>query len=77
MFQIRKYKYAEKITNPTINICILITYFNLLALLLCLIAIANNNIVPGQCAEYAAPSVSPVILIPIEYNIQIKANIIG
>ena len=45
--------------------------------LLCLNAIANNNIVPGQCAEYWADSVSPEIPKPIEYNIATNAIIIG
>ena len=46
-------------------------------LLLCLIAIANNKIVPGQWAEYCAPAKSPVIPNPMEYIIQMNASIIG
>ncbi|MFT5673412.1 MAG: hypothetical protein ACI9JT_002059, partial [Polaribacter sp.] len=45
--------------------------------LLCLIAIANNNIVPGQCAEYCASSVIPNIPYPTEYNKHMNAKIIG
>ena len=41
------------------------------------IAIANNNIVPGQCAEYNASSYLPVKPNEMEYNIQMKARIIG
>lgn len=43
----------------------------------CLIAMANSRIVPGQCAEYCAPSVLPKTPNPIEYSMQIKAIIIG
>jgi hypothetical protein len=40
-------------------------------------AIANNNIVPGQCAEYCASSGKLNMCKPIEYSIQINAKIIG
>ena len=45
--------------------------------LLCLIAIANNKIVPGQCAEYCASSNRPIKPSPIEYIMHINAKIIG
>ena len=45
--------------------------------LLCLMAIANSRIVPGQCAEYWASSGRPDICKPIEYSMQINARIIG
>jgi hypothetical protein len=45
--------------------------------LLCRITNANNNIVPGQCAEYSASSLLPNKPKVIEYNIQINANITG
>jgi hypothetical protein len=40
-------------------------------------AIANNNIVPGQCAEYCASAVMPIIPYPIEYNIHMNARMTG
>jgi hypothetical protein len=45
--------------------------------LLCLIAIANNNIVPGQCAEYCASAVIPNIPYPTEYSKHKNAKITG
>ena len=45
--------------------------------LLCLIAIANNKIVPGQCAEYWASSVYPSNPNETEYSKQKNAKIIG
>lgn len=41
------------------------------------IAIANNKIVPGQWAEYSASSYLPNKPNEMEYNIQMKARIIG
>ena len=40
-------------------------------------AIANNRIVPGQCAEYCASSGRSNMCNPIEYSMQINAKIIG
>ena len=42
--------------------------FLMLVILLCLIAIANNRIVPGQCAEYCASLVLSINPKPTEYN---------
>ena len=48
-----------------------------MSFLRCRIAIANNNIVAGQCAEYCASSVYPKRPSETEYNKQINANNIG
>ena len=37
----------------------------------------NNNIVPGQCAEYIASAVLPYNPNPTEYNKQVNAIITG
>ena len=52
-------------------------HFYIHVVLLCLSAIANNNIVPGQWAEYWDDSWSPEIPKLIEYNIAMNAIIIG